>query len=148
MSPDPVPTYVLDPNRILNTAVHVATLFACTSHDLRDVYAGSFPFVYEGKKHSSCSIADTGNRIAGNKHIFCGVADASESSGFDYEDCDMGSCNGPVNVSGKLKTADARTGSADPIVPCWYDTLFRARVPQDDRNGASRTALLWLPAAS
>ena len=119
---------------------HVATLFACTSHDLIDVYAGSFPFVYDDKKYSSCSIADTGNRIIGNKHIFCGVADASESSGFDYERCNMGSCNGPVDVSGKLKTADVRTGSADPIVPCWYDTYFRARVPQDHRNGASRTA--------
>ena len=96
--------------------------------------------MYKDRKYSSCSIADTGNRIIGNKHIFCGVADASESSGFDYEDCNMGSCNGPVNVSGKLKTADVRTGSADPIVPCWYDTHFRARVSQDDRNGASRTA--------
>ena len=74
-------------------------------------------------------------------HIFCGVADESESSGFDYEDCNIGSCNGPVNVSGKLYTADVRTGSDDPIVPCWYDTGFRERVPQSDRNGASRKAL-------
>ena len=121
--------------------------FRC-SHDLRDVYAGSFPFVYEDKNYSSCSIAATGRgereRAAmetprpGN--IFCGVADAIKSSGFDYIDCNMGSCNGPVDVSGKLKTADVRTGSADPIVPCWYDTYFRARVPQDHRNGASRTA--------
>ena len=109
--------------------------------DIRDVYAGTFPFVYKDIKYSSCSITNTGKWAFLGQHIFCGVADESESSGFDYEDCNMGSCNGPVNVSGKLKTADVRTGSADPIVPCWYDTRFQARVPQSNRNGASRTAL-------